>query len=78
MSDCNIIHPPHYGGEENPYECIKVLEAWLSPDEFKGFLRGNIIKYICRCESKDNKIEDLQKADCYLHFLISYEQHSSQ
>ena len=78
MTESKIEHPSHYGGKENPYECIKVLEDWLPRDEFIGFLRGNIIKYICRCENKDNKIEDLKKAECYLHFLITYEQQHKQ
>ena len=25
----NINHPEHYGGEENPYEAIKIIEAWV-------------------------------------------------
>lgn len=27
MSDA-VNHPAHYGGEDNPYEAIKVIEAW--------------------------------------------------
>lgn len=44
------------------------MESWMSPDEFKGFLRGNVIKYMGR--NKDNQLEDWQKAQHYLDKLI--------
>lgn len=59
MSEIN--HPPHYGGQDNPYEAIKVIEAWEL-----GFNLGNVIKYISRAEKKKSKITDLQKAAWYL------------
>ena len=46
-----VDHPAHYGGKDNPYEVIKVLEAWLTPEEFAGFLKGNVIKYQARARS---------------------------
>ena len=45
------------------------MEAWMSQDQFKGFLRGNVIKYIARCEKKGG-VEDLKKARHYLDKLI--------
>ena len=62
MTD-NVNHPTHYGGEENPYEAIKVIEAWEL-----GFCLGNAVKYIARAGKKDpaKEIEDLQKAVWYL------------
>lgn len=30
-ADSAVDHPAHYGGEDNPYEAIKVIEAWLGP-----------------------------------------------
>lgn len=56
-----INHPPHYGGEDNPYEAIKVIEAWKL-----GFNLGNTIKYISRAGKKGNALEDLKKAQWYL------------
>ena len=38
-----VNHPSHYGGD-TVYECIKVLKAWMSKEEYQGFLRGNAIK----------------------------------
>lgn len=56
-----INHPQHYGGKDNPYEAIKVIESWNL-----GFCLGNTIKYISRCGKKDDEIQDLEKALWYL------------
>lgn len=56
-----IHHPAHYGGAENPYEAIKVIEAWGL-----GFCLGNVVKYIARAGRKGALIEDLKKARWYL------------
>ena len=56
-----VNHPQHYGGKDNPYEAIKVIEAWDL-----GFCLGNTIKYISRAGKKDNTIQELQKALWYL------------
>lgn len=63
-----VNHPTHYNSDST-YECIKVLENWMSPSEFKGFLRGNILKYLCRSEKK-NGLEDLKKAQWYMNKLV--------
>lgn len=62
----NIDHPNHYGGEDNPYEAIKVIESWKL-----GFNLGNTIKYISRADKKGNRFEDLQKARWYLDRELS-------
>lgn len=64
VPDSNVDHPPHYGGDTE-YETIKVLEAWLTPEQFIGFLRGNALKYLSRAGKKSATIEDLQKAEWY-------------
>lgn len=45
------------------------MEAWMTAEAFKGFLRGNAIKYIARCDAKGG-VEDLKKARHYLDKLI--------
>lgn len=47
----------------------KAMESWMSEEQFKGFLRGNVIKYIARCDDKGGRI-DLEKAKHYLDKLI--------
>ena len=56
-----VDHPKHYGGKNNPYEAIKVIESWNL-----GFCLGNTIKYISRAGKKDNTIQELEKALWYL------------
>lgn len=56
-----VAHPAHYGGKDNPYEAIKVIEAWDL-----GFCLGNTVKYICRAGKKSALLEDLKKARWYL------------
>lgn len=56
-----VNHPSHYGGEDNPYEAIKVIEAWGL-----GFHAGNTVKYIARAGKKGDKLQDLKKARWYL------------
>lgn len=56
-----VNHPPHYGGKDNPYEAIKVIEAWGL-----GFCLGNSVKYIARHARKGNPLEDLRKARWYI------------
>lgn len=59
-----VDHPAHYGGADNPYEAIKVIEAWQL-----GFCLGNVVKYISRAGRKPGveTIEDLRKAAWYLN-----------
>lgn len=67
-----VDHPSHYGGEENPYEVIKVLEAWLSYDEFVGAMKFNIHKYLARAPHKAVELEDYEKGMWYTARLVDY------
>lgn len=62
-----VNHPTHYGGENNIYEAIKVIDAWDL-----GFSLGNTVKYISRAGKKnsDKELEDLKKAKWYLEHHI--------
>jgi hypothetical protein len=68
-----ISHPERYGGDTT-YECIKVLEAWLPEEQYKGFLRGNALKYLCRVGKKDEVVQELKKARFYLDKYIEFEE----
>lgn len=61
-----VNHPSHYGGVDNPYEAIKVIEAWKL-----GFNLGNTVKYISRAGKKDALLQELKKARWYLDREIS-------
>ena len=66
-----VDHPNHYGGKDNPYETIKIIENLGF-----GFHIGNVFKYIARAGKKnpDTKIEDLRKAQWYLQrYIEEYE-----
>jgi hypothetical protein len=62
-----VNHPNHYGGGDNPYETIKVIENWEL-----DFHLGNAVKYISRAGKKDSakEREDLLKAIWYLNRKI--------
>ena len=61
----SIDHPKHYGGADNTYEAIKVIDAWEV-----DFYLGNVLKYICRAGKKTGQLEDLKKAQWYLNQKI--------
>ena len=67
-----VNHPAHYGGADNPYEVIKVLEQWLTAEEFRGFCKGNIHKYLARANAKGGT-ESLGKAAWYAAYLVEFE-----
>ena len=55
----NVNKPSHYN--TGTIEVIEVIEDWKL-----NFNLGNAIKYIGRCEHKNNKKEDIKKAIWYL------------
>jgi len=61
--------PSHYGGADNPYEVIKVCEAWNLDKDAYLF---NVVKYVARAGKKhsDKELEDLKKAAFYLERKI--------
>ena len=62
-----INHPAHYtaGG----IECIDAIQAALTPEEFRGYCKGNVLKYIWREKHKGGD-ESLEKAAWYLDRAI--------
>ena len=58
----------HYTSKSvQPWEA---MESWMSEEAFKGYIWGNVIKYMARWEDKGG-VEDLKKARHYLDKLIS-------
>lgn len=66
MSDL-VNHPPHY--TQNGIECIEAIKASMSRESFLGYLKGNAMKYMWRCQHKGNPEQDIQKAQWYLDRL---------
>jgi len=60
------INPEHY--KFSGVECIDAIKSSLSPEQFRGYLKASIIKYLWRYEKK-NGLEDLEKADWFLRKL---------
>lgn len=61
-----VSAPAHY--TSGTIECIDAIEAMLTVDEFRGFLRGNIVKYQWRYRQKGGA-QDLDKSSWYLDRL---------
>lgn len=63
-----VNHPTHYtsGG----IECIDAIAASMTPIEYAGFLKGQVLKYVWRYRLKGKPHEDLKKARFYLDRLI--------
>lgn len=63
-----VNSPAHYtsGG----IETIDYIKAKLTPEEFVGYLKGNVIKYTSRAGKKADLIQDLEKAQWYMNRQI--------
>jgi hypothetical protein len=63
-----VNHPSHYN--QFGIECLDAIEASMSPEEFKGYLKANTLKYLWRYKYKGKPLEDLKKGQFYLNLLI--------
>jgi hypothetical protein len=66
--DDPVNNPAHYtvGG----IETIDYIKAKLTPEEFIGYLKGNVIKYTSRAGKKQDMIQDLEKGQWYMNRQI--------
>lgn len=62
-----INHPSHYTSGD--IECIDAIKASMSAEEYRGYLKGNALKYLWRYTKKGAPIEDLGKANWYIERL---------
>ena len=67
--DDSVNHPSHY--TQGTVECIDAIESSMTPEEFRGYLKGCLMKYIWRYQHKGG-MEDLKKARWYLDRLIKF------
>lgn len=63
----NVNNPSHYN--QGDIECIDGIQAALTKEEFKGYCKGNAMKYNWRAGHKGSEKEDIQKAIWYLNKL---------
>ena len=63
----DVNRPKHYNNGK--VECIDWIEEMLTPEEFRGYLKGAALKYQFRCECKDDPQKDLGKAQWYISKL---------
>ena len=63
-----VEHPAHY--TSGAVECKDAIRAALTPEEYRGWIKGNVIKYTWRERRKGNDI-DLRKAAWYLRELLT-------
>ena len=66
-----VNHPRHYNHNQGKIECIVGIEASMSAEQFEGYPKGNLMKYVWRYGDK-SKLQDLEKAEWYLKKLISH------
>lgn len=62
-----VNNPPHY--KQGDIECIEAIKAALTPEEFRGYCKGNAIKYVWR-ERHKGGAESIDKATYYLNKVM--------
>jgi len=69
QADAYQIGGEHYKSDIQPWNA---MQAWMTEEEFRGFLVGNAIKYLARAGKKDNNTlkSDILKARHYLDKLL--------
>ena len=49
---------------------IEIMQRIMTPEEFKGFLWGNVIKYALRCGQKDETVKEMEKVGQYASWYV--------
>ncbi|MFD1954274.1 DUF3310 domain-containing protein [Paenibacillus thailandensis] len=62
-----VNHPNHY--TQGGIETIDFIRSKMTPEEFRGFCKGNVLKYVARANLKGGD-EDLRKASVYLGWAV--------
>jgi hypothetical protein len=68
-----MVNDEQIGGDHYRSKSVQpweAMEAWMSHEQWVGFLRGNAIKYLARAGSKGDALEDYKKGQHYLVKLI--------
>lgn len=66
-----VTQPKHYKKSPDAVECISAIRSSMDDEQFKGYLKGNVQKYVWRYETHPNgRKQSLEKAKVYLQWLI--------
>ena len=65
----DVVNKPQHYNTGN-IECIEAIQESMSAEAYKGYLKGNCLKYLWRYDYKGKPSEDLEKAGWYLNRLI--------
>lgn len=65
----DVVNKPQHYNTGN-IECIEAIQESMSAEAYKGYLKGNCLKYLWRYDYKGKPSEDLEKAQWYLNRLI--------
>lgn len=68
--DDMVNNPKHYKLKGLDVESVDVIKATLSDDEYRGWCKGNAMKYLFRAGKKDDEEQDLAKCDVYVNWAI--------
>ena len=69
-TESDVVNSPDHYNTGN-IECIEAIEESMSSVAFKGYLKGNCMKYLWRYDYKGKQVEDLEKAGWYLRRLTA-------
>ena len=67
-----VLHPKHYDVFPG-VEAIEVIASSMTKEEFRGYCKGNMLKYRLRAGNKDPIEQDIAKANTYLELYAKYE-----
>ena len=63
----SVYNPPHY--KQGKIECIEAIQSALTEEEFRGYCKGNAMKYVWR-ERHKGGAESIEKASWYLDYMM--------
>jgi hypothetical protein len=61
------VNPPHY--KKGEIEAIDAIKSMLTPEEWRGFLKGTAVAYLWRLGHKDAVEQDARKTQWYVSWL---------
>ena len=65
----DVKNQQHYTAQA--VQAIEYMEITMTPEQYEGYLLGNVIKYVSRYRGK-NGLEDLRKAKVYMAWLVDH------